>query len=426
MSEVKFLKKLVKKWCEISLIIRIIVALFFGVLFGIFLPFATWISSFGTVFVGAMKAIAPLLVFTVVCASVAQANGDIGKRFKTVLLLYALNTVCAAIIAVLGSILFPVKIKLATAVAESVSQNSPGSLAEVFLHLLSNVVQNPIVSMSSGNYLGILFWAVVLGISVKKVAGQGTIQMLSDISKAISQIVKGIIQLAPFGIFGLVYKAVCESGVEVFRDYGKLLLLLVGCMLVSVFVANPVIVGIFLKRNPFPLIFKCLKESGISAFFTRSSAANIPVNMNLCQRLGLDKDFYSVSIPLGSTINVSGATVTITVMALAVCHTLGIKVDFSTSLMLSLLAAISAPGAPGVTGGSLLLIPMACSLFGVGNEAAMQAVGVGFIIGVVQDSFETALNSSGDALFTATAEYVERRKKGKEINFFFYFSKDKS
>ena len=415
--------KLIKKWCEISLIVRILIALVFGIVLGIFLPSSTWFSSFGTVFVGAMKAIAPLLVFTVVCTAVAQANGNIGKRFKTVLLLYALNTLCAAFIAVMGSLLFPVKIKLAAAVSESVGKNSPGSLAEVFLHLLSNVVQNPIVSMSSGNYLGILFWAVILGISIKKVAGQNTVHVFSDISKAVSLIVKGIIQLAPFGIFGLVYKAVNESGVEVFRDYGKLLLLLIGCMLVSVFIVNPIIVSIFLKRNSYPLVLKCLKESGIPAFFTRSSAANIPVNMNLCQSLGLDKDFYSVSIPLGSTINVSGATVTITVMALAVCHTLGIKVDFSTSLMLSLLSAISAPGAPGVTGGSLLLIPMACSLFGVGNEAAMQAVGVGFIIGIVQDSFETALNSSGDALFTVTAEYVERRKNGENIDFLCGFSR---
>lgn len=411
------MSRIIKSWCETNLIFRIVFALVVGSLLGVLLPYLGWISHLGDVFVGSMKAIAPILVFSVVCSSVAQANENIGKRFKTVLLLYLASTVFAAVIAVLGCNMFPLKIDLSAKLSATIAQETPSNLSEVLLHFLKNIVQNPIVSMSSGNYLGILFWAVVIGFSIKQVAHESTIRMLSDISGAVSKIVKGIIQLAPIGILGLVYRAVCESGIEVFSNYGKLLFLLIGCMLASVFVANPLIVGLVLRKNPFPLIFRCLKESGIPAFFTRSSAANIPVNMQLCSKLGIDKDFYSVSIPLGSSINVTGATVTIIVMALTVCHSVGIKVDLFSSFLLGLLASVSAPGTPGVTGGSLLLIPMACSLFGVGNDVAMQAVGVGFVIGVVQDSLETALNSSGDVVFTATAEYYGRKKRGENLDF---------
>jgi serine/threonine transporter len=269
----------------------------------------------------------------------------------------------------------------------------------------------------NANYVGILAWSIILGLALKKSASAHTKEALKDISDAVSQAVRWIINLAPFGIMGLVFTSVSENGLSIFKDYGKLLLVLVGCMLVVALIIDPLIVAICLHRNPYPLVFRCLKESGVTAFFTRSSAANIPVNMALCERLGLDKDMYSVSIPLGATINMDGAAITITIMALAAAHTLGISVSIPTAIILSLLSTLAACGASGVAGGSLLLIPMACSLFGISNDIAMQVVGVGFIIGVVQDSVETAINSAGDVLFAATAEYREWIKEGREVKF---------
>ena len=269
----------------------------------------------------------------------------------------------------------------------------------------------------NANYIGVLTWAIIFGLALKVVASDKTKDVISDLSDVVSQAVKWVINLASFGIMGLVFNSVSTNGIGIFSDYGKLLLVLVGCMFFAGLVVNPLIVGFCLKKNPYPLVFRCLKESGVTAFFTRSSAANIPMNMSLCEKLGLDNDMYSVSIPLGATINMDGAAITITVMTLAAAHTLGIQVDFISAFLLSLLATVAACGASGVAGGSLLLIPMACSLFGISNDIAMQVVGVGFIIGVVQDSFETAINSSGDVMFTATAEFMEWRKKGKEIKF---------
>jgi len=270
-----------------------------------------------------------------------------------------------------------------------------------------------VAAVANANYIAILFWSIVLGIALKTMASKATVQVVHDLSEVVSKVVKWVIQFAPFGILGLVFTTVSENGLSVFTTYGHLLLLLVGCMLANAFIFNPLLSFILTRRNPYPLLFTCLKESGLQAFFTRSSAANIPINMSLCKKMGLDEDFYSVSIPLGATINMDGAAVTITVFSLAVAHTLGIDVTFGSALFLGIIATLGACGASGVAGGSLLLIPMACSFFGIGNDIAMQAVAIGFIIGVVQDSVETALNSSGDAFFTATAEYYDKKKNGQ-------------
>ena len=387
-----------------SLVWRIFIGLVIGVLLGLFCPSLTAIGILGKIFVSALKAIAPVLVAVLVAASIAKAGGGMGPRFRTVILLYMLTTFLAAVIAVVGSFLFPVTVNL----KEAVAGEAPGALSDVFTNLLTNMVSNPLLSVSSANYIGILFWAIVVGLALKLKAGETTIRVVNDFSEAISQAVKWIIQFAPFGILGLVFESVSESGLEIFSEYGRLLALLVGCMLFTALIVNPFISVLFIRRNPYPLLWRCLRESGVNAFFTRSSAANIPINMNLCRRLGLDEDFYSVSIPLGSTINMEGAAVTITVLTLSVAHTLGLQVTFASALFLSLIATFGACGASGVAGGSLLLVPMACSFFGISPDIAMQAVAVGFIIGVVQDSVETALNSSADAFFTATAEYHDR------------------
>jgi serine/threonine transporter len=293
----------------------------------------------------------------------------------------------------------------------------PGGIGEVFSNLLNNAVANPVSALMNANYIGVLTWSIILGLAMKNLASDHTKEALKDLSNAVSQAVRWIINLAPFGIMGLVFSSVSENGLSIFQDYGKLLLVLVGCMLFIALIIDPFIAAIFLRRNPYPLVYRCFKESGLTAFFTRSSAANIPMNMALCERLGLDKDMYSVSIPLGATINMDGAAITITVMTLAAANTLGISVSLPSALVLSVLSTVAACGASGVAGGSLLLIPLACSLFGISNDVAMQVVGVGFIIGVVQDSFETAINSAGDVLFAATAEFYEWRKEGKEIKF---------
>lgn len=402
------MKKIFKKWNSLSLIIRILICLVIGALLGLLVPGWTAIGLLGQVFVGALKAIAPILVSILVISALSKARPGIGKRFRTVIILYMLTTFLAALIAVIASFIFPITVTLTESAAEG---TPPSGIGEVLTNLLTNIVTNPIQSMSNGNYMGILFWAIVIGIALKHVAKPTTIDVISDLADTVSKVVYWVIQCAPLGILGLIFSAVSENGLSIFTGYGKLLAVLIGCMLTVSLIINPVIVAITLKKNPYPLVFTCLKESGITAFFTRSSAANIPINMKLCEKLGLDKDFYSVSIPLGSTINMDGAAITITVMTLAAAHTLGLSVDFPTALILSIIATLGACGASGVAGGSLLLIPMACSLFGIGNDIAMQMVSVGFIISVVQDSLETALNSSGDVLLTATAEFRERMKK---------------
>ncbi|MDO5785239.1 MAG: serine/threonine transporter SstT [Eubacteriales bacterium] len=408
------MKSLLKKWNDTSLILRIVVGLIIGIILALVVPQATAISILGTIFVGALKAIAPILVFVLVMSSLAQATEGIGKRFRTVIFLYMLSTLLAAVVAVFASFAFPVTLKLAESTTDTVP---PSGIAEVFTNLLNNVVANPIDSLANANYVGILAWSVILGLALKKLASAHTKEALKDFSDAVSQAVRWIINLAPFGILGLVFTSVSQNGLSIFKDYGKLLVLLVGCMLAVALIVDPLIAAICLHRNPYPLVLRCFKESGVTAFFTRSSAANIPVNMALCDRLGLDKNVYSVSIPLGATINMDGAAITITVMTLAAANTLGVNVSIPTAIILSLLATVAACGASGVAGGSLLLIPMACSLFGISNDIAMQVVGVGFIIGVVQDSFETAINSSGDVLFAATAEFREWIKEGREVKF---------
>lgn len=407
------MKNVIKKWTETSLVIRIFIGLLIGVVLALALPQASFISVLGSVFVGALKAIAPVLVAVLVISSIANAKKGIGSRFRTVIILYMVSTLLAAVVAVVGSMVFPVQMVL----ADTTTGNPPQSIGEVFMNLLTGMVSNPIAALSGANYLGILFWAIILGLGLKKIAKQQTIDMISDFSDVVSLVVGWVIQFAPFGILGLVFEAVSENGLSIFTTYGKLVVLLVSCMLIVALVIDPFIAFLFLKKNPYPLVFKCLKKSGLTAFFTRSSAANIPVNMKLCEELGLDKDFYSVSIPLGATINMDGAAITITVMTLATAFTLGINVDIPTALILCVVAALGACGTSGVAGGSLLLIPMACSLFGISNDIAMQVVAVGFIISVIQDSVETALNSSGDVMFAATAEFYDRRKHGEEVKF---------
>ena len=404
------MKELFKKWNSISLVLRIVVGMVIGILLGIFCPGATFLTMLGSLFVGALRAIAPILVFIIVMSSLANAKNSKLSNFRTVVILYMFTTFLGAFVAVVASFLFPSTLVLAEA-ATSVAP--PSGVGEVLSNLLLNVVSNPVESLASANYVGILFWGIVFGIAMKN-AHDATKQLLADASAAATYAVQLVISLAPFGIMGLVFNTVSTNGLEIFTEYGKLLLVLVGCMLFIAFIVNPIMVFLSLHTNPYPIVFTCLKESAITAFFTRSSAANIPVNMALCKKLGLNEDNYSVSIPLGATINMSGAAVTITVMTLAAASTLGIQVDFASALLLSLLATVSACGASGVAGGSLLLIPLACSLFGIPNEIAMQVVGVGFIIGVIQDSVETALNSSSDVLLTYTAEKINERKAAQK------------
>ena len=407
------MKNIFTNYVKAPLVLRIAIGLLIGICLGVWVPQAGVVKVFGNIFVGALKGVAPILVFILVTASLASAGQGLGSRFRTVIIFYMISTFLSAAIAVVGSFLFPVSIPLAAAVERS----APAGLGEVFGNLLTNMVQNPISAVIDANYIGILTWAVIIGFAMRQCAGEKTKEVLNDASEAISKAVAWIIQFAPFGIMGLVFSSVNEYGIEIFTDYGKLLALLVGCMLAVALVVDPFIVWIALRRNPFPLVFKCYRESGITAFFTRSSAANIPVNMKLCEKLGLDREYYSVSIPLGATINMNGAAITITIMSLAAAFSQGIEVEFFVAIILSLVATLGACGASGVAGGSLLLIPMACSLLGVGQDVAMQMVGVGFIIGVVQDSLETAINSSGDVLYSATAEFYEYKKQGKEIPF---------
>lgn len=408
------MKNLFRQWNSINIIYRILGGLLLGIILALVFPDASAISLLGTIFVNALKGIAPLLVFFLVISSLCHAGQSHGGIIRTVIFLYLFSTLLAAVIAVIASFLFPVTLTLQNTAAD---MSAPQSITDVFNTLLLNIVANPVDSLANANYIGILAWAVLLGFGLR-VAGEPTKKVFSDISSAISKVVTWIISFAPFGILGLVYSAITENGLSIFTEYGKLLALLIGCMLFIYFVTNPLLVFLCIRQNPFPLILKCMKDSAITAFFTRSSAANIPVNMKICEELKLDKNTYSVTIPLGATINMNGAAITITVMTLAAVHTLGIEVSFPTAIILSLLATLSACGASGVAGGSLLLIPMACSLFNIPNDIAMQVVGIGFIIGVIQDSMETALNSSSDLLLSATAEFREWRKDGKKMRIY--------
>lgn len=403
----------IKKYSETSLVLRIVIGLIIGLVLALVFPKAQWISMFGTIFVGALKAVAPVLVFVLISSALCQSREKMGKQFITIIFLYLISTFIAAFVAVIASEIFPVTLsQLGSAVEES----APQSLGDVFSTLLQSIVANPVGAIVNGNYLGILFWSVIFGIAMKS-ASESSKNFLNDVSDAVTKMIRWVINFAPFGIMGLMYNAISTSGMSIFTDYGKLVLLLVGCMLVSALVINPIIAFICIHRNPYPLVFKCLKNSGITAFFTRSSAANIPVNLELCEDLGLNKEIYSVSIPLGATINMDGAAITITVMSLAAAHTQGIHVFLPVAVLLSIMAALGAAGTSGVAGGSLLLIPMACSLFGISTDVAMQVVGVGFIVGVIQDSMETMINSSSDVLFTAVAEYRQKRLRGEDFHF---------
>ena len=401
------MKDLIKKWNSISLIKRIICGLIIGLVLGLVVPQASVISILGTMFVGALKGIAPLLVFFLVMSALCHMKSGQKTNLKFIIILYMVGNLVSAFVAVIACRLFPVTLTF-TDTASATDITPPSGIAEVLTNLLNNLVKNPVDSIVNANYIGILFWAVIFGIALKH-ANKGTKDALENISDATATAVQWIINCAPFGIMGLIFTTISEQGLDVLLGYGRLICVLVGTMLFVALIMNPLITFIFLRKNPYPLVLRCLKDSGLTAFFTRSSAANIPVNMKLCQDLGLDEDTYSISIPLGATINMAGAAITISTMALAAAHTLDIHVDFPTALILCVLSAASAAGASGVAGGSLLLIPLACSLFGIPNDVAMQVVGVGFIVGVIQDSCETALNSSTDVLFTAIGDMRTRK-----------------
>ena len=415
------MKKLFEKWNSINLGIRILCGIVLGASValiaraGDFVESVSFIGILGNLFVTALKALAPILVFILVVHSIANAKNSLDKRFGTVIALYLGTTLIASVIAVCASFIFQVKVNL----GDSVSQDAPSGLGQVFSNLLGNLVKNPITSIIDGNYLGILFWAVLFGIALRA-SSDRTKTVIADLAAAVSACIRWVISLAPFGILGLVFTTVSEEGLEIFKDYGALLGVIVGCMLLVALVINPIIASVMIGKNAYPLVFRCLRESGLTAFFTRSSAANIPVNMRLCEKMGLDKNMYSVSIPLGATINMDGAAITIAIMALSAAFSTGVHVPFWEAILLSFLATLGACGASGVAGGSLLLIPMACSLLGVSQDVAMQMVAIGFIIGVVQDSLETALNSSGDVLFAAVAEMRELKKQGKPIDHILY------
>lgn len=406
------MKQFINVWNRTSLIKRIIIGVILGFILGMTLPKVSAIGILGDLFVGGLKAVAPLLVFVLVASALSQNEKGQKTNMSTIIGLYLVGTLAAALVAVVVNYFFPITLTLDTATQPKLS--SPEGVGQVFHSLLLQMVDNPINALGTANYIGVLTWAVIFGLAFRN-SNKETKELLQTIADVTSQVVRWIINLVPFGILGLVFKTISDNGVKILANYGFLILALVGTMLFVALVINPFIAFLFMRKNPYPLVFRCLKDSGLTAFFTRSSAANIPVNMKLCEELGLNKDTYKVSIPLGATINMGGAAITINVLTLAAVNTLGIHVDFPTAFLLSVLSAVSACGASGVTGGSLLLVPVACSLFGISNDLAMQVVGVGFIVGVVQDSCETALNSSTDVLFTAVAEKSVWGKK-KKVN----------
>ena len=398
----------IKRYTDVPLILRIVIGMIIGIALALAAPGISWIGTLGSLFTTALKAIAPILVFFLVIGALCTARS--AGNMKTVICLYIVSTLVAGALAVVASYLFPSELVL-TGVDAADATGAPQELSSVIVALLTNALSNPVDALASANYLGVLMWAVFIGIALRK-AKSTTKDLLQDAAKAVTTVVRGVIECAPFGILGLIYSSVSTSGVEIFTVYGHLVAVLVAVILVVALVTNPLIVFLACRVNPYPLVLRCLKESAVMAFFTRSSAANIPVNMKLCQDLGLDEDNYSVSIPLGATINMAGASITIAIMTMAACNTLGIVVDPVLSIMLCIMAAIGACGTSGVAGGSLMLIPLACSLFSIDPAISAQVVAVGFIIGVIQDSCETALNSSSDVVFTAAAELRARRRKG--------------
>ncbi len=397
-----------KKVQTVGFVRQIIVAIILGVILAVIAPgIAISLSILGTLFVSALKAVAPVLVFILVASSIANQRSGSEANLKPIIGLYLVGTLSAAIVAVVLSFLFPSQLILDLAGA---ANNSPQGLNEVLAALMFKVVDNPINAIATGNFLGILAWGLGIGFALKN-SSDSTKLMIRDFAEAISNIVRVVIRFAPLGIFGLVANSIAATGFGVLAQFSQLLIILISAMLIVALIVNPLLVYFITRSNPYPLVFTCLRESGITAFFTRSSAANIPVNMALCKKLNLHEDTYSISIPLGATINMAGAAITITVLTLAATHTLGIKVDIGTAILLSIVASVSACGASGVAGGSLLLIPLSCSLFGIDNSVAMQVVAIGFIIGVIQDSAETALNSSTDVVFTAAASHQMTRDR---------------
>ena len=402
--------KIGKKYRETALIKLIAAGLVIGIIIALAAPQAVpAVAVLGDLFVRALKGIAPILVFVLVMNALAQKNSDASAAMKPIVRLYVFATFCASLVAVAFSFAFPTALHLQVADAQLAP---PSGIIEVLHNLILSVVDNPIHALATANYIGILGWACLAGIALHS-ASDTTKDMLNDFAKTVTKIVQWVIRFAPFGIMGLVANAIGTNGLGALLGYVQILGVLLAAFFSVALIMNPLIVYLHIHRNPYPLVWTTLKESGLYAFFTRSSAANIPVNLDLCERLGLDGDTYSISIPLGATINMSGAAITIAVLSLAAAHTLGISVDLPTALLLCLVSTVGACGASGVAGGSLLLIPVACASFGIGNDIAMQVVGVGFIIGVIQDACETALNSSTDVLFTATAEFAQRAKEGK-------------
>jgi serine/threonine transporter len=397
-----------------SLIERIAVGIIIGVILGFAVPSFTYIGILGELFVGALKAIAPILVFLLILASVAKHREGSPSYIKNIVVLYLIGTFLAAVVANFANLLFHPTIAFTT--AEGSTAEAPKGFAEVINNLITGIVTNPIQAIISGNYLSVLFWSIIFGFAIKAVIPKAS-DAMSEVADIINQIVKWVINCAPIGIIGLVFNSIAETGFDGLISYGQLILILVGTMVFVALVVYPILVFIMIRKNPYPLVFFTIKESAISAFFTRSSAANIPVNMEASKRLGLTKESYSISIPLGATINMGGAAITISIMTLAAVNTLGINVDFTLQIVLSILSALAACGASGVAGGSLLLIPLACSLFGISTDIAMQVVGVGFIIGVIQDSVETALNSSADLLWTATSEFRHKLKTDESFDY---------
>jgi serine/threonine transporter len=406
-------KKILDKYNGIKLNYRIAIAIVLGTLLGIFLPGQRWIGELGVLFVGAMKGIAPILVFVLIVNSLATGHTSIDRRFGKVFAFYLVSTILASIVAIAASFLFPQNLQLVHEATTSVTL--PKGIGEILNNLLIRAVSNPFEAITEANYIGILVWAIVFGFAIKNHAEESTKNIFSDVTKATTAIVHWLINFAPFGILGLIHTSIASNGIGIFKTYGMLVAVIAGAMVFTTFIIAPMVVSFAIKQDPYPLVIYCLKRSAITALFTRSSAANIPVNMDACEGLKLDREFYSVSIPLGATINMNGAAITIAIMTLAAAHTLGISVDFPTAFTLCVVATIGACGASGIAGGSLFLIPMACSFLGISNDVAMQVVAVGFIIGAVQDSLETALNSSTDVMYTAAAEYSGWVAQGKHL-----------
>ena len=405
----ELMKTLITRWTATSLVLRIFSGALLGIIFALLFPQAVGISMLGAFFVGALKSIAPLLVLILVLDSLLNTPHGIGAKLRLIVFMYIISMVLAATFAAAVSFLFPVELPL-SASALALPASSDNLSPHLFSQLLSGITENPLAAVANANYISILFWSIIFGLALKNFASPTTKQFLKDLTHGISKVVSWLIEFAPFGILGLVFEAVSTNGLIVFEQYGRLVATIVGCMLAVALFIIPLMVALLLRRNPYPLVFRCLKESGITAFFTRSSAANIPVNMDLCQRLQLDENIYAVSIPLGATLNMNASAVTLTILALAAAHSLGLEVGFDTAFVLCLFSTISACGASGVAGGSLLLIPLACSLLGIPENISAQVVAIGFITSIIQDSFETTVNSASDVIFTATADYYYQQR----------------